>query len=66
MGDARIEGGRDGGHARRGGEDGRPARWDYSVHWLECKVRDLYRNVVAEPTPRELLDIVRRIPNLDE
>ena len=33
---------------------------------LEQKVHDMYRGVLDEPLPAKLLDIVRRIPELDE
>ena len=38
----------------RGGADER---------WLEHKLRDFYRGVLDEPLPKELLDIVDRIPD---
>jgi hypothetical protein len=34
--------------------------------WLERKVRDMYQEVVNEPVPQELLDIVKRIPKIDD
>jgi hypothetical protein len=39
--------------AGRGGSD---------ESWLEHQVRETYRAVVDEPIPKELLEIVRRIP----
>jgi hypothetical protein len=33
----------------------------YDNQWLECMVRDLYRAVLDDPVPRELLDVVERI-----
>jgi hypothetical protein len=65
MGDARIDGGRNGDHAMGGGENRQRPRCDYSVHWLERKLRELHRSVVAESVPKELLDIVERLPRSD-
>jgi hypothetical protein len=66
MGDARNKGGRDEGRAGWSGADRLRPHRDYSEYWLERNVRDLYEKVVDEPVPKKLLDIVRRIPKLDE
>ncbi len=66
MGDAWNKGGRDEGRSGWSGEDRQRPQRDYSEHWLEREVHDLYQNVVDEPVPKNLIDIVRRIPNLDE
>jgi hypothetical protein len=44
----------------------RRPRGNLDERWLERKVRDMYQEVVDEPVPKELLDIVRRIPKLDD
>jgi hypothetical protein len=41
-------------------------RGKFDPHWLEEKVHDTYRDVVDEPLPKELLDLVGRIPELDD
>jgi hypothetical protein len=33
--------------------------------WLERKVRDMYREVVDEPVPDDILKILNRLPKLD-
>ncbi len=60
MGDASIKGGRSGGRAGWSGTK-RPHR-NYNEHWLEHEVHDLYQRVVDEPVPKDMLDIVTRIP----
>ncbi|HZT21235.1 MAG TPA: NepR family anti-sigma factor [Dongiaceae bacterium] len=42
------------------------SRNNLEERWLERKVRDMYQEVVNEPVPQELLDIVRRIPKSDD
>ncbi len=33
-------------------------------NWLERKVRDMYQEVVNEPVPDEILEVLNRIPKL--
>ena len=66
MGDVRKVGGRDEGRSGWSGEDRQRPQRNYSEHWLEREVHDLYQSVVDEPVPKKLIDIVLRIPNLDE
>src|SRR5262249_21159764 len=62
MGDAQNQGGRGDGWVGRSGEDYRPQRRDYGERWLERRLHGLYQNVIDEPVPHEMLDIVARIP----
>ena len=62
MGDAQNQGGRGDGWVGRSGEDCRPQRRDYGERWLERRLHGLYQNVIDEPVPHEMLDIVARIP----
>jgi hypothetical protein len=67
MSDARSKGGRENSQSARDGmANQRRPRGNLDERWLERKVRDMYQEVVDEPVPKELLDIVRRIPKLDD
>ena len=62
-----------GAHDKGGGGKGEPVkhakssrRSSMEERWLERKVRDMYQEVVNEPVPQELLDIVNRIPKIDD
>jgi hypothetical protein len=43
-------------------QDNQRRHWNYNEHWLERMVQGVYRNVIDEPVPRQLLDIVKRVP----
>jgi len=62
MSDARNTGGRDGGRAGWSGRERQRPHRDYSEHWLERMLRGLYQAVVDEPVPKEMIDIMRRVP----
>jgi len=62
-----------GAQGRGGGEKGEPVkhaktsrRSGMEERWLERKVRDMYQEVVNEPVPQDLLDIVKRIPKIED
>ena len=54
MGDSRFS----------GGNSQRPRR-RYDERWLERMVHGMYQSAVEEPVPKELLDILRRLPQSD-
>ncbi len=66
MGDARSKGGRGKGQPVKDSKSMQRSRNNLEERWLERKVRDMYQEVVNEPVPQELLDIVRRIPKSDD
>jgi len=43
----------------------RPRGAGMDERWLERKVRDMYREVVDEPVPDDILKILNRLPKLD-
>ena len=63
MGDNRNKGG---GQQPQGIGAGERWRGGSDELWLEHKVRDMYQNMVEEPVPTELLEVVKRIPGLDD
>jgi hypothetical protein len=65
MGDAQDKGGIGKGEAVKHSRTNRRGKRNLEERWLERKVRDMYQEVVNEPVPQELLDIVKRIPKLD-
>jgi hypothetical protein len=62
MGDAWIKGGRAGGRGGLSGEDKLRPHRNYDEHWMERAVHGLYESAVDEPVPKDMLDIVRRLP----
>jgi len=66
MGDAQDKGGIGKGEAVKHSRTNRRGKRNLEERWLERKVRDMYQEVVNEPVPQELLDIVKRIPKLDD
>jgi Anti-sigma factor NepR len=66
MGDAEDKGGSGKGEVVKHSRMGRRGRSNLEERWLERKVREMYQEVVDEPVPQDLLDIVKRIPKLDE
>jgi hypothetical protein len=61
MGDAPNKGGREG---WGGGERQRP-HYTCDEHWLERMLHDLYRAVIDEPVPKQMLDTATRLPRFD-
>jgi len=66
MGDAQDKGGVGKGETVKHSRTNRRGKRNLEERWLERKVRDMYQEVVNEPVPQELLDIVKRIPKLDD
>ena len=66
MSDAESKGGGSKDPAAKGTKAMQRPRNTLEERWLERKVRDMYQEVVDEPVPKELLDIVKRIPKLDD
>jgi Anti-sigma factor NepR len=66
MGDAQNKGGTGKGETVRHSRTNRRGKGNLEERWLERKVRDMYQEVVNEPVPQELLDIVKRIPKLED
>jgi|SRR5690242_11409264 Anti-sigma factor NepR len=66
MGDAQDKGGAGKGETVKHSRTNRRGKSNLEERWLERKVRDMYQEVVNEPVPQELLDIVKRIPKLDD
>ena len=66
MGDAQDKGGAAKGETVKHSRTNRRGKSNLEERWLERKVRDMYQEVVNEPVPQELLDIVKRIPKLDD
>ena len=66
MSDAQSKGGGSKDPAAKGTKAMQRPRNTLEERWLERKVRDMYQEVVDEPVPKELLDIVKRIPKLDD
>jgi hypothetical protein len=66
MGEARNKAGRGKNQPARYGMNEQRPRGNLDERWLERKVRDMYQEVVDEPVPKELLEIVKRIPKLDD
>jgi hypothetical protein len=62
MGDAWTKGGRAGGRGGLSGEDKLRPHRNYDEHWMERAVHGLYESAVDEPVPKDMLDIVRRLP----
>jgi hypothetical protein len=66
MSDMRDKGGTGKGDTVKHSRTNRRRKSNLEERWLERKVRDMYQEVVNEPVPQELLDIVKRIPKLDD
>src|SRR6516165_11074058 len=66
MGDAQDKGGVGKGETVKHSRTNRRGKRNLEERWLERKVRDMYQDVINEPVPQELLDIVKRIPKLDD
>ena len=64
--DAQSKGGGSKDPAAKGTKAMQRPRNTLEERWLERKVRDMYQEVVNEPVPKELLDIVRRIPKIED
>jgi len=50
--------------ATKGGKQ--PLRGPMDERWLERNIRDMYREVVEEPIPEDLLKILNRVAKIDE
>lgn len=57
-------GGTPGANAARGKKQ--PLRGPMDERWLERNIRDMYREVVEEPIPEDLLKILNRVPKINE
>ena len=66
MSDAESKGGGSKDPTTKGTKAMQRPRNTLEERWLERKVRDMYQEVVDEPVPKELLDIVKRIPKLND
>jgi len=53
------------GDSRLSGVISQRPRRRYEERWLERMVHGMYQSAVHEPVPKELLDILRRLPQSD-